>query len=123
VVKKSLNDIIDVVINTAWEILDYRTKLAMGKHSEVPENYQYFDRKEQDNILRLVQPLLSTSQQTKKISAETSQDIIKLIKLGKVSLIDAKELMALTGARLEVEEKELKVKMQQKMMDMLEKQE
>jgi polyhydroxyalkanoate synthesis regulator phasin len=117
--KKVLNDITDIVIETAWEILRCRSLLALGKHEDLPEEYHLFDHKEEDNILRLVQPLLSTSQQTKKISAETSQDIVKLIKLGKLSLTEAKELMALTGARIEVEGKELKLKMQQKMMDML----
>lgn len=118
--KKAVNDITEIVINTAWEILKYRSLLALGKHRELPEDYHLFDHKEEDNILRLVQPLLSTSQLTKKIGAETSHDIVKLIKSGKVSLAEAKELMALTGARIEVEEKELKLEMHKKMAAMLE---
>jgi hypothetical protein len=119
-VKKAVNDITEMVITTAWEILKYRSLLALGKHHELPEDYHLFDHKEEDNILRLVQPLLSTSQLTKKIGAETSHDIIKLIGKGKVSINEAKDLMALTGARIEVEEKELKLKMHKKMAAMLE---
>lgn len=117
--KKGLGDIVDQVISTSWEILDYRAKIAMGKYDQLPENYIDFNEKEQQKIIELVKPLLSTQALTKKINAETSKDIIKLISKGKISLTEAKELMQLTGARLEVEEKEMKVAMTKKMMTML----
>ena len=117
--KKTLNDVVDSLVDSAFEILDFRAKLAMGRFDELPENYIQFDETEQKRILEMVKPLLSSAQQTRKVKAETSKDIIKMVKTGKVSISEAMNLMVLTKTNLEVEEKEMKVKLQKKMIGML----
>lgn len=116
---KQLNDVVDSLVDSAFRILEFRALLALGQHEEMPDNWVSFDHEQQDVIIDLVKPLLSSAQQTRKITAETSKDIIALIKKGKVSIAEGKELLVMTKMQLDVESAELQMDMKKKMMGML----
>ena len=116
---KHLNDVVDKLVDSAFEILQFRSLLALGNHDQMPKNWMSFDEEQQNLIIELVRPLLTSAQQTKKINAQTSQDVVALIKKGKISISEGKELLMLTKIRLDVENSEQKSEIQKKMLEML----
>lgn len=117
--KRHISDIVDTVVDGAYEIMQFRLLLALGKHEELPENYINYDMDEQNKILELVKPLLATATQTRKVEAETARGVVSLIAKGKIDFNEAIKLMNMVKIKVDIEEKELSVKLKNKMMELV----
>jgi hypothetical protein len=124
---KSKSDVADLLVNNAYKILNWRyidatSQKVPGTIEEVdglPEGYQYFDQDELSKIVELVKPMLKDAQTTKKVEAENSQEVLKLISSGKISVNDGIKLMSLLKTKLELEEQEKKAELQEQMLNII----
>lgn len=117
---KQLSDIVELIVNKTHQIIEWRIYDALLEKDKLPEQYYHFDHKKLEEILAMTKPLLSSAQQTRKIEAETSKNIISAITSGKLSIDDATKLMAMTKLKLEVEDKEISINIKKKMIGLLE---
>jgi hypothetical protein len=127
--KPNLSDIVDELVETTYHLLRWRIIASQNRVIEdeekarelgLPENYFIFDHTELNKIVDLVKPMLKDAQSTRKIEAQTSLEVIQLLQRGEVSVEDAIKLMNLVKSKVEVEEKETKVKIQKNMYELLE---
>ena len=118
--QKQVSDIVESLINNAFEILDFRAKLALGKYEELPENYIRFDQDEQNIILTFVKPLIATATATKKVEATTAKEVITMLSKGKISTQEATTFMELLKSKTEIEEKEVKLNLQKSILSITE---
>lgn len=127
--KPNLSDIVDELVETTYHLLRWRIIASQNRVIEdeekarelgLPENYFIFDHTELNKIVDLVKPMLKDAQSTRKIEAQTSLEVIQLLQRGDVSVEDAIKLMNLVKSKVEVEEKETKVKIQKNMYELLE---
>lgn len=122
---KQLSDIVDKLIENTYNILNWKYLSATRYSADdeypegLPEEYDMYDQDELDKIVKLVEPLLRTAQQTRKFEAETSKDIVKLISSGKVSLDEAIKLMDVVRAKVEVQVAEDKRAMTKKLTKLM----
>lgn len=116
--KKEVSDIVESLIESAYEILDFRAKLALGKYDELPENYIRYDVDEQKIILAMVKPLLATATATRKVEVTAAKDVITMLSKGKISTQEATTLMSLLKSKTEIEEKEVKLDLQKSILSM-----
>ena len=124
---KTLADVVDKLVENAYKILNWKyiaatagTEVGLEKQPKgLPEGYENYDHIKLEAILRMAEPLLKDAQATRKLEAQSSNEIIKLIGKGKVSLADAIKLMSLMKIKLEVEEQEAKKKLQDKMFEII----
>jgi len=100
--KKRVDEVVDELVDTVSEILDYRAKLALGSQ-DLPDNYQYFVDKEQYALIDLARPLIQNSQQARLLKIQSANDIIKLLAKGKCTPSEAKELMELLLLKGDIE--------------------
>lgn len=127
-VKKNLNDIVDKLVDQTYHILDWKiiaaTNVLAGMDEVpdgLPEDYFNYDLGKLDEVVEIVRPLLKAAQQTRKVEAETSKDVIKLISQGKITMTEAVDLMSLVKLRTSVEEQELTLQMKKDLIDSLDK--
>lgn len=124
--RKTLSNVVDRLVENAYNILNWKyisateqmpgmDKVAKG----LPKGYMNFDHAKLEQILRMAEPLLKDAQATRRVEAQSSNEIIKLIGRGKVSLDEAIKLMSLMKIKLEVEEKEAKKMIQDKMLELI----
>jgi hypothetical protein len=127
--KPNLSDIVDELVETTYHLLRWRIIASQNRVIEdeekarelgLPENYFIFDHTELNKIVDLVKPMLKDAQSTRKIEAQTSLEVIQLLQRGDVSVEDAIKLMNLVKSKVEVEEKESKVRIQKNLYDLLE---
>ena len=103
--KKQLHDIIDLLVDEAYTILQdriYANKMQYDKLS-VSED-KYFIQKNDllmQEIVTLIEPLMKAVQQTRKIQAETHRDIVKQLRSGKITIDEAKALSPIVDKRAE----------------------
>ena len=117
---KNLNDVVSMLVDRSYQILKWKLKAAMKvPDEELPEDYYIWDHDALNQVVEMVKPLMGSAQQIRKVEAETSKDIIKLIAKGKISIEEATSLMKLAKEKLSVEEKEMKVSLQNKLMKTL----
>ena len=114
-----IGDIVNSLIEKAHKIIEWKFLESIGDKDSLPEGYFNYDHEKLGEFLVLVKPLLATGQQTKKIEAQTSQDIVKLIATGKINIEEAHKLLLMAKTKLDVEEKEAKAILQRKMLSML----
>lgn len=126
--KKNLNDIVDRIVDQTYHILNWKIIHAMTPMAGMdeipeglPEDYFNYDHGKLDEVVEIVRPLLKAAQQTRKVEAETSQDVIKLISKGKITMTEAVELMSLVKLRTSVEEQELTLQMKKDLINNLDK--
>ena len=93
----SLVGISDKLVRAANVIVDHKIAIALGL--ETNNNSIFFNQPEVEWILARVEPMLKTVQQTKKIQAESMADVVSLLKDGKVSLSEAKQVMDLVAQK------------------------
>lgn len=127
--KHNLSDIVDELVEETYNLLKWRIIASKNRVIEdeqkardlgLPENYHIFDHTELNKIVDLVKPMLRDVQSTRKIEAQTSLEVIQLLQKGAVSIEDAIKLMNLVKSKVEVEEKEVKVKIQNDMYKLIE---
>ena len=100
-----LHELTKVLLENAGPIIKHKMALATGKSSDL--DMALVDQATQDEIWKTLVPMLQTTGAREKIDAKTSQDIVKLLANGKVSISDARELMLIMklGAETEAIEK------------------
>jgi hypothetical protein len=127
--KKNLNDIVDKLVDKAYDILEWQiieaTSVMIGIETEddvpdgLPKGYMNFNHKKLQEIVDMIKPLFKANQQTRKIEAKTSNDIVQLVVKGKISLEEAVNLMTLVKLKNETEEKEISLKIRKELMESL----
>ena len=96
---KNVSDVVDNLVDTVYDYLQWKKLAALRKDDELPEGYYNYDHKELKYMVELIKPLLKTVTQTRKIDAENTGDIIRMLKTGKVTLTEAHSLMELVGKK------------------------
>jgi len=115
--KKTMNDVLDHLISTSAKILDYRCGLAMGE--DPPDGSELYNKEEQLRILDLIKPILRQTKQTQQLEARSAQDVIDLLKSGKITIEDAHLLMGLIKLKVDMEESEIKSELQRRLLDLM----
>ncbi|RLI66173.1 MAG: hypothetical protein DRO88_02585 [Promethearchaeia archaeon] len=124
----SLSDIVDKLVANTYQILQWKFIFATNRMLEdedeavkagLPRGYVNFDHTKLEQIVSMVEPLLKDAQATRKIEAQSSKDIIKLISQGKISLDEAIKLMSLMKIKLEVDEREIKNQLQKEVIKLM----
>ena len=87
----TVESIAEKLVCAANVIVDHRIAIALGLEQNT--NAIFYSTNECEWIIAQIQPMLQAIQQTKKIQAENMKDITKLLNKGKVSIVEAKELM------------------------------
>lgn len=86
-------------IEKASLLLEYQLALAIGTPIEdLPLDYHAISSANTPKLLDELFPMLHEIQVTNKIEAETTKDVIALIKTGKVSLSEAMQLINIIKA-------------------------
>lgn len=121
-----LSDVVDTLVHNAYNILNWKfisaTQQIIGEETEakgLPKGYYNFDFVKLEQIVKMVEPLLKDAQATRKVEAQSANEIIRLIGTGKISITEAMKLMALMKVKLEVEEKETKLSLQKQMLSLI----
>lgn len=110
--KVRVEDVVDSIVEKAYQIIEWRMARATpgyGDRNLVPEGYDHFHQDALSEILDLVKPMLGKAQETRLINAKTSNEVMKLLARGKVSMSEARELLAVLSSKLKVEEEEMKL--------------
>jgi hypothetical protein len=127
--KPHLSDIVDELVETTYDLLRWRIIASKNRVIEdedkarelgLPKGWHMYDHKELNKIVDMVKPMLKDAQSTRKIEAQTSLEVVSLLRKGIISIEDAMKLMNLVKSRVEVEEKETRLKLQNKMYELLE---
>ncbi len=125
-----LGDITDLLVDKACKILEWRyieatlplesmrDEKSMVK-AGLPGDYYNYDQAKLQQFVDMVRPLIKDSQQTRKLNAQTSADIAKAVRLGKMSIDDALKMMNLVQKKIETEGKEIQQKINNKISDMI----
>ena len=113
--KSSLNDVVDDLVIVTAKILRYKAGIAMGE--EPPEDSHAYSKKEMEEILKLMTPLIQGVQASRQITANTSAEVIGLLAEGKVSAAEALALLKMVKEKVGIEEKEMEHKIKKEMMD------
>ena len=102
--RKDTDSVVRELMIDVGMILEYKSRLALGKLP--PEGFECYNTTEMDRILKIAEPMIQSHQQTKKLKVESTNQILKALSAGKVTVKEAIELMTLLSARYDVEEKE-----------------
>lgn len=97
----SLQGISEKLIQAANVITDHKIAIALGL--ETNQNAIFFSGAETEWILARVEPMLKAVQQTKKIKADQTSDIIKLLEKGKLSIAEARSMIELINQKQTME--------------------
>ena len=97
----SLQGISEKLIQAANVIVDHRIAIALGL--ETNQNSIFYNGAETEWILGRVEPMLKAIQQTKKIKADQTSDIIKLLEKGKLSINEARSMIELINQKQTME--------------------
>jgi hypothetical protein len=126
----SISDIVNFLVTNTYHILrwrlieakanpsDYYTSDSMKKIG-LPKNYKHYDQDELQKIVDLTTPLIESAQHTKKITAETVADIMKLMKTGKITIDEAYKLIRLLDTQMNVEIQQEKHKIKMKTVNVM----
>ena len=93
------------ILVAADRIYRYHITVALGQ--EQPEGVAGGDIKFQQKILKVVEPMLKDYQESKKLDASSSGEVIKLLSKGKINANEALSLLKVIQTKIQVEEAEL----------------
>ena len=93
----SLMGISEKLIQAANVIVDHRIAIALGL--ETNKNAIFYNNAESEWILARVEPMIKSIQQAKKIKADQTNDVIGLLKKGKLSIQEAKDMIDLINQK------------------------
>lgn len=102
--RKTIDEVAENLIDKVAEILDYRLGVALGH--EPPEGYEKYNVQEQQRMLELAKPLIQKYESVRVINAKSTNDIIMLLSKGKITPVEAKQMMELLLLKSEVEDLE-----------------
>jgi len=117
--KVTIECIAEKLIEAANKIYEFRISCAIGDFPPAGTLMNHGDKKAQDVILALVEPMIKNYQQTRNIEAKTTQEVVKLLQKGKVTIKESIELLKLIGTKIEVESKEMEAKMKEALLKQL----
>ncbi len=114
--KHTLDEIIENLIDAVGEILEYKIAkaLGLGTHADIEGEYVLSD---QEQLLKLTTPLIQNYGVAKSIEAKNVQEVMTLLKKGKIKTSEANELLKLMKTKLAVEEQEEKNKLAKKISE------
>ena len=99
---RDINDIIQLLVDKAYQIIDWKTRYATTsmlmeeedlEKAGLPTDYHLLDQGKMNEIVDMVKPLMKTAEQVKKLQAESVRDVVSLLKNGKISVGEARQLM------------------------------
>lgn len=114
----AIGQIAEELIRAADRIYRYRISVALGQ--DPPEGFERGNKDFQQSILDTVEPFLKDYQQTKNINANTSGEVISLLKKGRVTPNEAFALLKLIKEKITVEEAELSHDLKKSLLEQLE---
>jgi len=112
--KKTINQIVDKLINAADKAVEFKIKRAFGGGLEDEE--VGYDMDALNELIGFIRPHIQDSQQAKVLGVKSSSDIIKLLTSGKISTDEAMEMLKLIKSQIQVEEQELKLSLQKSLV-------
>lgn len=98
---KKINDVVDLLVDNAYQILNDRLLYHQNKFDElsVPKSeYIIQNNEELLKIVDLIKPMLKSAQQTRQIRAESAKDVTRALRMGKITINEAKELLKVVEA-------------------------
>lgn len=99
--KKTIEEVVDSLVGTVAEILDYKAGVAMGKPP--PEGSEMYNPEEMDKLVKLATPLVQGVSQAKIVQAQSTNDVINLVANGKITVKEAEGLMRLMEKKKEMD--------------------
>lgn len=126
---KKISDILDLLVNETYKILSWKIIDAQSPPVNeylpdgLPEYYYNFDHKTLNGIVRMVEPLLKTVEQSKKIKVDSIKDVTESLAKGNITISEAKELIKLLSNRTDVETAEMKATIKKMLLEELDKDE
>ncbi|MDX1699835.1 MAG: hypothetical protein R3250_04405 [Melioribacteraceae bacterium] len=119
--KTSIEEIAEDLLAAAHMIHTYHISIALG--GELPENFEKGNKEYQQRILDAVKPMLDSYEQVKEISAKNSDDVITLLKRGKIKPKEAIELLKLVKMKAEVEVEEMENELKKQLLEAVDEEE
>ena len=92
---RDINQIVTDLINNVGLILEYKSRLALGK--PLPPGADKYCPEEMDRLVELAKPIIQGYQYTRKLHAKSTQEIIVMLRAGDITLAEAKTLMGLVS--------------------------
>ena len=90
-----------VLLQGAEALTKYKVQRALGQPTDLDPST--IDVSAHDDLWKALVPIIQSASMREKIDAKTSQDIVKLLANGKVSVSEARELMTILKLGAEVE--------------------
>ena len=115
--KVHVDEIVDRLVEVAQQILEYKIGVAMGE--DPPEGHGKYNKEFQEYIVDFIKPMIKKSQQSREIEAQSTNDIIKMLSAGQISITQAVELISLLKDKLKVEKDTLTIDLQKSIMNQL----
>lgn len=100
--KHRVTDIIDLLVESAYWIIDQKVKMAHGM--PVDDGVENWDKAVQSEILKMIEPQLSRAHQTRQLEAQNVAGVMKLLTNGKIDIQEAISLMEIFKAKSDVED-------------------
>jgi len=98
----TIPEVVDYLVDEVMDLLEICMLRAKG--IPVPRKYDMASEDMQVQMINLVKPLIQSSQETRAINATTVNDVVQLLKKGKVNIHEAKDLMKLIQMKADMEE-------------------
>ena len=92
-----------VLLDAAADIITYKVAMASGQ--EVPDSIdgRYFDKEEQQHVWAAIVPMMQQAGDLQKTQAESTQEVIKALSAGKITVNDALKLMDILDKQANIE--------------------
>lgn len=123
--RRTLTDIVDLLVDRAFQILEWKYEAAITvgnwNHDKdrLPADWPSYDHSTLNELVDIIKPMLRSVQETRKLEAQTSKDVTAMLSKGKISMQEGMKLLALMKTQKDVEEKEMSLDVQRKLLEIL----
>ncbi len=93
-----------ILLNEAEDIVKEKIAQAKGKSGPLGHTSHTNMKKEQDKIWDVLVPIIQQANDTQRVEAESTHDVIGLLKEGTVSFAEAKDLMHMLSTKSEIDD-------------------
>ena len=97
----TLLGISDTLVQAASIIVDHKIAIALGY--ETNNNSMFYSGAEIDWVMRIVEPMIKTVQQTKKLEVENHKQVLSLLSRGRVNIDEAKGLLEMLDKKMQLD--------------------
>jgi hypothetical protein len=115
----TLEDMTRRLVQVAYKIQEYHIATALGLPP--PEGFEKGDTNRQNEILAKVTPMLQEFQETKKIDANSSSEVVKMLSAGKITPSEAIKILEVIESKVRVEGEEMKLGLKKEIIAELDK--